>query len=393
MRILHLTSHLDVGGITTYVTSLAQALAARGHRVVVASGGGACEERLREAGVEHWRLPLKTSAEFSPQVCWAAWRLSPAVGGVDVIHAHTRVAQVVAHWLSARCGIPYVTTWHGFYRRRLSRRWWPCTGELTIAISEPVAAHLREVFGVPPERIRLIPHGIDVARWAQPVDPAAQQQLRERCHLDHGPVIGTIARLVPDKGVAQLLEAFRHVQARVPHARLMIVGGGEDRPRLERLAGALGVAEAVRFLGNVSDTRVVLSIMDLFVFLPATREGFGLALLEAMAGARPVVAVQRGGGSSWVLQESGVGVTVPADAPARLGEAMLQVLEDPSLARRLGQEAQAMARSRYDFSRVVTQVEQVYEEVIATRECGMRNAECGLFNPKSEIRNPHQPHR
>ena len=365
MTILHLTSHLEVGGITTYVTSLAQAMAARGHRVVVASGGGAWEARLSEAGVEHWRLPLKTSAEFSPQVCWAAWRLSPAVGGVDVIHAHTRVAQVVAHWLWARCGIPYVTTWHGFYRRRLSRRWWPCTGEITIAISEPVAAHLREVFGVPPERIRLIPHGIATARWAQPVDPIAQQQVRERCHLDHGPVIGTIARLVSDKGVAQLLEAFRRVQARVPHARLLIVGGGEDRPRLERLAGALGVAEAVRFLGNVPDTRVALSMMDLFVFLPATREGFGLALLEAMAGARPIVAVQRGGGSSWVLQESGVGVTVPADAPAQLGEAMLQVLEDPSFARRLGQEAQAIARSRYDFSRVVTQVEQVYEEATA----------------------------
>lgn len=85
-----------------------------------------------------------------------------------------------------------------------------------------------------------------------------------------------------------------------------------------------------------------------------------------MAGARPVVAVQRGGGSSWVLQESGVGVTVPADAPARLGEAMLRVLEDPSLAHRLGQEAQAIARSRYDVSRVVTQVEQVYEECLTS---------------------------
>lgn len=367
MNVLHLTSHLDVGGITTYVTSLAQALAARGHRVVVASGGGAWEARLSEAGIGHRRVPLKTSAEFSPQVWWAARRLSPAVGGVDVIHAHTRVAQVVAHRLSAHHRIPYVTTWHGFYRRRLSRRWWPCTGERTIAISEPVAAHLREVFGVPPERIRLIPHGIDVARLADPVDRDQQQQCRQECRLDsHGPVIGTISRLVPDKGVAQLLEAFRHVRARVPHARLLIVGSGKDRRRLERLAEALGVAEAVRFRGSVPDTRVVLSLMDVFVFLPATREGFGLALLEAMAGARPVVAVQRGGGSSWVLQESGVGVTVPADAPARLGEAMLRVLEDPSLAHRLGQEAQAIARSRYDVSRVVTQVEQVYEECLTS---------------------------
>ena len=364
MRVLQLTSHLETGGITTYVATVSQALAARGHQVIVASGGGSWQSRLDAHAIPHWRLPLATSAEFSPQVWWAARQLSRRLQQqpVDVIHAHTRVAQVVADRLSRRHRIPYVTTWHGFYRRRWSRRWWPCTGAITMAISAPVAAHLRDVFRVPAARIQLIPHGIDAASFIRPIEAAQQQQLRQQCGLpDTGPVIGTVSRLVPDKGVAQLLEGFRHVKASVPRAHLLIIGDGRDRPQLERLADQLLVAEAVRFLGNVPDARAPLAVMDVFVFLPATREGFGLSLLEAMAAGRPIVSVQRGGGASWVLQESGVGLTVPAEEPLQLGQALVQVLQDQVLAQQLGRRAQDVARSQYDLVPMVTQIEHVYQ--------------------------------
>lgn len=257
MRILHLTSHVNVGGITTYVVQLSEALARRGHQVVVASGGGALAWRCERNGLVHWEVPLLTSAEFSPQVAWAGWQVSRRLRAhpVDLIHAHTRVAQVVADRLSRRHRIPYVTTWHGFYRRRLSRRWWPCTGMRTIAISQPVADHLRTVFDVPASRIHLIPHGVDVARFAAPAPAADIQALRARLALDHvGPVIGTVARLVPSKGLDQLLAAFRHVAAQAPSARLLIVGDGPQRAGLEQVAQRLGIQRAVRFAGTLPDT-------------------------------------------------------------------------------------------------------------------------------------------
>ena len=374
MRILQLTSHLDVGGITTYVVGLSEALAARGHDVTVVSGGGASVDRLTSRGIAHWRLPLRTSAEFSPQIAWAAWRLGRALAArrVDVIHAHTRVAQVTAHLLWTTHRIPYVTTWHGFYRPRWSRRWWPCTGEATIAISEPVARHLRDAFAVPRERIRLIPHGVDVARFAQPPDAGEQARFRERVTLPsaNGPVIGTVARLVPSKGVDQLLEGFRDLRSTHPAAVLVIIGDGPQRAALERLAARLGVASSVRFAGTIPDTRAALAVMDLFVFLPATREGFGLSLLEAMASGKPIVSIRRGGGASWVLEDSRVGVMVeprPSDgrvAPQQLARAMARVLDDSAQARQLGARAEETASARYDAARMIEAVEAVYREVV-----------------------------
>lgn len=365
MKILQLTSHLHVGGITTHVVSLSEALVKRGHQVVVASGGGMLTERLMSHGIPCWWVPVKTSAEFSPQVAWACWQLGRMIlkYPVELIHAHTRVAQVVAHWLWLRHRIPYVTTWHGFYRRRLSRRWFPCTGLLTIAISEPVFHHLEDEFGVAAERIRLIPHGVDVARFEQPVDPAQREQLRTRLHLaPNGPVIGTVSRLVMAKGVEQLIESFRHVISRIPQAHLLVVGDGSDRVHLERLAKRLGLAEAVHFTGTLPETRVALSLMDVFVFVPATKEGFGLSLLEAMAMGLPIVAIRRGGGSLWVLQESQVGLVVLPDDPTSLRDAVVRLLEDPSYARQLAAQGLAVAKARYDLERMVAQVERSYEE-------------------------------
>ncbi|MBI3323702.1 MAG: glycosyltransferase family 4 protein [Candidatus Omnitrophica bacterium] len=367
MRILQLTSHLNAGGITTTVLTLAERLKQRGHAVMVGSGGGAHEPDLRTLGVAHWRLPLHTSAEYSLPVAWAGWQLARRLRSepVDLVHAHTRVAQVVAHGLWTSRRIPYVTTWHGFYRPRLSRRWSPCTGLLTIAISPPVAYHLKKEFRVPHERIRVIPHGVDVSRYGEAVSAAELQALRARAGLGaSGPVVGAIARLTRDKGVEQLLRAFAYVAVRVPSAQLLIVGDGPDRLRLEALAKELDINHAAAFVGTLPETRVALALMSTFVFLPAEKEGFGLVLLEAMASGVPIVAVRRGGGSTWLLDETEAGLTVQPDKPERLGETIAQLLRDTGYAKRLAERARQTAIERFDLERAIDQVEAVYEECV-----------------------------
>ena len=367
MRILHLTSHLNVGGVTRYVLSLSRALAQHGHRVIIAADGGALEAEAATHGLAYWRVPLATSAEFSPRVFRAAHTLAARLRDepADLIHAHTRVSQVVADRLSHRFGIPYVTTWHGFFRAgNLGRRLWPCTGALTIAISEPVRRHLLEDFHLPDARIRLIPHGIDAASCEVPVETSARQQFREEMRLgSNGPVIGTVARLVASKGVDQLIRSLPRIRAAVPGASLLIVGDGKERPALERLAAGEGVAEAVRFAGAVADTRVALSVMSVFVFLPAEEEGFGLALLEAMAGGRPIVAVRRGGGAAWVLEESGVGRLVEPGDPQALADAVIWYLQHGEDACRAAGKGRAVVKERYSLTRMVDQVEAVYREL------------------------------
>jgi len=370
MNILHITSHLNVGGVSSYVLSLSQAFVQRGYRVIIASGGGALQDRVDAMGAVSWRVPLATSAELSPQVFAATRVLFDRLRQepVDLVHAHTRVGQVVADRVSRRHRIPYVTTWHGFFRQNLGRRLWPCTGDATIAISEPVRQHLLKDFHVPPERVQLIPHGIDTAPFELPVDLGAQARLRATLGLpDTAPVVGTMTRLVASKGVDHLIRSFTHMRAAVPTAHLLIVGGGEERAGLERLAKTSGLEESVHFAGTMPDARVALSLMSVFVFLPAEQEGFGLSLLEAMASGRPIVAVRRGGGAPWVLDDLGIGTVVEPDDPAALGQAVVQLLRDGEAACRQAGQARAVVKERYTLTRVVDQVEALYRDVIAAR--------------------------
>ncbi|HEX9780910.1 MAG TPA: glycosyltransferase family 4 protein [bacterium] len=366
MRILQLTSHLNVGGIASSVLSLASALSGRGHDVVIASGGGQFERVLGERNLAHWPATLNTSVEFGPSVAGAVRELGRRLRAepVDVLHAHTRVGQVAAARLARRAGVPYVATWHGVYQRNLGRVLWPCTGDMTIAISEPVRQHLIHTFGVPERRIRLIPHGIDPSPFLEPVPEAERMRLREALRLPAGvPVVGTVSRLVAVKGVDRLVRALPGIRARVPDAHALVVGDGPDRVRLGKLAEELGVADAVRFAGTMSETAPALSLMDACVFLPGPEEGFGLVLLEAMASGRPIVAL-RGGGASWVLSESPVGLVFDADDLAGMTAGVIRLLRSPAEARALGQGAQAIVTDRYSLTRMAEHVEGVYRELV-----------------------------
>ena len=124
MKILLVTTHLEIGGIARYVTNLAKILKRRGHTVFVASSGGRLEEILTEERIKHIHLDIRTKSELSPKIMRSFSRLKPFLKNeeVDLVHAHTRVTQVLSELISRRCKIPYVTTCHGFFKRRIGRR-------------------------------------------------------------------------------------------------------------------------------------------------------------------------------------------------------------------------------------------------------------------------------
>lgn len=368
MKILHVTSHLNIGGVTSNVLSLSYGFQKRGHRVAVFSGQGQLAGELAGRGVEYWEAPLNTSAEFGFDVWRAKRQLIDRLRAapVDIMHAHTRVAQVAAAAVSGKLSIPYVATWHGFFRRNLGRKLWPCAGDRTIAISEPVRAHLIRDFHVPESRIRLIPHGIDPSPFQSPVGAAEKIALRERLGIPaEAPIIGTVARLVASKAVHQLLQAFPAICQRHPDARLLIVGDGQERRALEQLAVALGIKPQVHFTGSLPSTRAALSLMRVFVFMPADKEGFGLSLLEAMASQLPIVALRRGGGSTWLLDEARVGTVVESGNPSALAQAAATYLGNPALAEQAGRQAREVALSRFTIDRMVDQTLSVYRELVA----------------------------
>lgn len=217
-------------------------------------------------------------------------------------------------------------------------------------------ARLARQLGVDPGRIHVVPNGVDAARFDLPEAADRARVFRERHGLVGRRVFTTVCRLVPHKGIDTAIRALPAVRAQVPEAAYVVVGSGRDEARLRAVAHSLGVDEHVRFLGRVSDSEVVDSLLacDAFALLsreaPPDVEGFGLVLLEAGACGRPVLGACSGGIPDAVAHEDS-GLLVPPDDPAAAAVALVRLLGDPALARRLGEGGRRRAREVLSWER------------------------------------------
>ena len=362
-----LTTHLRIGGIAVYVTSLAKALTKRGDRVIAVSSGGDMTDELTKAGISHIELDIQTKSELSPKL----WLALPELAAIikkekpDVIHAHTRVTQVLAALLAKRFKIPYISTCHGFFRPRLSRRLLGCWGEVVIAISEAVREHLKKDFGVNEKRIELIHNGVDIKRFNKQFSKEEVDQIKRSFGLGPEPVIGTIGRLSPVKGFGDLISAFGNTSFLREKANLVIVGNGPDKMRLVNFTDKLKVKKSVRFIDSSLDTPRLLSIMDVFVF-PSIQEGLGLSLIEALASGRAVVATDVGGIRS-LIRDNETGLLARKGDRNDLARAINRLLDDGALRKKLAQNGRELVRNEYTMEKMADKTGELYKFVIARR--------------------------
>ena len=194
MKVLHLTTHLNVGGITTYILKLIKPLKTLGIETAVLSSGGECTPQFRERGAKIFELPIRTKNELHPKLYLNLPKIKKIIAEekIDILHAHTRITQVMAYWLSKFFGIPVVTTCHGFYKTRLGRRILPAWGDLAIAISPSVGDSLFKDFFLALSKIRIVNNGVDI----QEIDAAFATQNQFEAKVSYGfqaadPVVGT----------------------------------------------------------------------------------------------------------------------------------------------------------------------------------------------------------
>ena len=367
MKLLHLTTHLNTGGIARYLFLLGRHLVRRGHEVWVLSSGGETLPQFERAGMRCVTFRIRTKNELHPKLLWAHPKITRFVREQHfaLLHAHTRVTQVLSAVLSRQTGIPYVATCHGFFRRRVGRRLFPCWGEYTIAISEPVARHLASDHGVDPSRIRTIVNAIDteelLAAYARH-DPAA---VRAGYGIPpESVVVGSMGRLAAKKGWADLIRALVLLRREAPKAHLLIAGEGRGRPKLQRLAQRCGVAGAVHLVGAASDVSQPLAAMDLFALPTTWREGFGLVVAEAMTVGKPVVASDIEALNA-LIRDGVDGFLVPLKDPAALARAFARLIRSPEQARAVALQGQAKARREFTIERQAREVEALYQDVVA----------------------------
>lgn len=353
MKVLLVVSSSKMAGTERHVVGLAGGLQAAGIEVeVMCEGGGEELDRsLEERGVHVHRLALT-----GPKLGRSIPHLARLSLGFDLMHAHLTHATAAAVAARAISGRPVVETRHfitlAHQQRRPARRhigqWRRAIIDrgidLTIAPSAAVAG---QVAG---EAV-VVPHGISI-------NPALVRSKWSSRYL-------AVGRLEADRNMGLVLEAFS--MADVPGAAtLTIVGDGSARRQLEDRARSLGIGDRVTFTGRVPDVVTHLAAAD--VFLAPAVEAFGLAALEAMAFALPIIAVGAGGVTE-LVSDGETGLVARGD-PAAFADAISRIEADPSLAGELGAAGRHRAERDFTIERMVEGTVSAYRRAAQRSECG-----------------------
>lgn len=235
------------------------------------------------------------------------------------------------------------------------------------ACSETVMRALESLGVGLPAGSRVIPNGLDVEEIAT----RAAAARRERGAT--GPIVGMVARLDAIKDHLTLLRAFARFRATAPTAELWIVGDGPLRPSLEAEAARLGATLAIRFLGRRTDVPELLGRMDLYAFSTTRDEGFGIALVEAMAAGVPIAATDVPACRE-VLGDGAAGALVAAEDPEALARALRRLAEDTGEAARLAEAARLRAAEEYDVAACARRWEAVLRLDSAGKRHGLESA-------------------
>jgi glycosyltransferase involved in cell wall biosynthesis len=307
--ILQVLPSLVTGGVERGTIEIAQAIVEADGVALVASAGGPLVSTLERVGAHHFELPLNTK---NPIAIWRnAARLEALIRAekVTLVHARSR-APAWSAWLACqRTGTHFVTTYHGTYAENfpLKRHYNAvmARGEIVIAASRFIADLIREQHGLPEDRIRVIPRGVDPEIF----DPAAVVtdrlvRLARRWRLPDGaPTVTLPGRLTSWKGQSVLLEAVARLTRK--DVCCVLVGSDQGRTaysaRLMKEATALGIGDRVRLVGHCEDMPAAMMLSDVVVHASTRPEAFGRVVIEAQAMARPVIASDLGGPGETVV--------------------------------------------------------------------------------------------
>jgi len=309
-------------------------------------------------------LGLRRRASFDV----AAWR--PLVSRlrrerVDILHSHKFGSNVWAAALRPLTATPIVLahehTWSFEgqpIRKFLDRALIARQVDRIITVSRADRRRMTEVEGIDPAKLLFVPNGIPTP------EPGAGVDLRPELGVPaDAPVVGTVCALRPQKALDVLVRAAERLRAAFPDLRVLIVGEGEERGRIESLIAELALQDTVSLLGRRNDVPDVLRTFDVAA-CSSDFEGTPLSVLEYMEAALPVVATRVGGVPD--LIEDGVnGCLVEARDAEGLAAGLARLLGDPDLARGMGKRGRARRRSEFDISNTVREIERLYESLIA----------------------------
>lgn len=287
---------------------------------------------------------------------------------IDILSSHQFCASMLASPLAKIAGVPLtIETPH---IRELWRTTWPKSSfaidrlagrfvDFYIAVSESNAQFLLEKKGLPKDKIRVIQNGTDLSRFNP--SHTAPRDMRKSLGFDESdPVIVLIGRLEAQKGHAVLLEALPPVRQKFLNLRVVFVGDGSLRDKLEQQVRTLGLQDCARFVGVQSNVTDWLALAN-FCALPSFYEGLPLVAIESLAAGRTMVA-SAVDGTPEVIVDRKTGLLVPPGDPSALSKAIVQLLSEPALCRELSAAGRAWVMERFDLNRQILETQHLYLE-------------------------------
>lgn len=359
LRILHLVLAADAGGLSKYVLDLMAAMHARGHQVDVAGDDGAWLGRFP---FDHYqKIPLNGG--------FSGFRRS--VGDVrdllkrkpvDLIHSHYRRATLLARRL--KVDLPILYTLHlSHLSLRFPRRWFSDWGDHSHVASLDAQQWLINDARVPPERITLIPHGVEIEKF--PI-ATASRKLEVRRDLGLAPqdrVAIFVGRFDYPKNEQWMIDLAIAARSKIPELKILLVGGGPNEEALRKRIVRQSLGDRVQILGD-SKILAAYHAADALL-LPSIREGFSLVCAEAMCTGVPCLRTRTSGTHELIIENvTGRSIEIDHD---EFVIASIDFLSDPSRLRDMGLAASQHIREHFTFDRQVEQTVELYRRLIDAR--------------------------
>ena len=381
IRIVRVISRLNIGGPSLHVTALTAGLdPGRFQSTLVTGTENPGEGSMLDLAEDRGIKPVVISemvgeAQLKGRDAKAVARLYRLLRAErpHIVHTHTAKAGFLGRIAARLARVPIVVhtshghVLHGYYSRtktQVLRRMEQTLARLTdqiVAVSDQVKRDLVTYRVAKPDKIKIIPLGLDLAPYAE--SATLRGQFRRELELsDTAPLVGIVGRIFPIKNHRLFLDAAARIAAAEPRARFIVVGDGLLRKAMEQHAHALGIRYSVLFAGWRRDLPRIYADLDVLV-VSSNNEGTPVSAIEAMAAGRPVVAT-RVGGLPDLITDGKTGRLVPPRDPTALADTVLELLRDEPYACALGQTASADVVERFATARLLRDVQALYMDLL-----------------------------
>ena len=397
MKILMLTWEYPpriVGGIARVVHDLSKRLIKDGHEVtVITYKDGDLPEYENDKGVEVYRVEnymihpnnfIDWILQLNFNMVAKATEIMNKKGNFDVIHAHDWLVANSANTLKKAFKIPMVATIHatesgrnsGIHddtQRYINDTEWLLTYEATEVIvnSNYMKGHVQGLFGLPFDKISVIPNGINLNNFTG-ID--RDYDFRRRFAMDNEKIILYVGRLVYEKGVQHLISAMPKILENYHDSKLVIAGKGGMIDELKSQVESMGLSNKVYFTGylNQKEVQKMYKCADVAVF-PSTYEPFGIVALEAMLAGIPTV-VSDIGGLNEIVEHGVNGMKSYTGNPNSIADSVLSLLFDPQLAMNVTKNAKNKVKDEFNWQKIAQDTHYIYELAIS-KTMAQRQAE------------------